>query len=151
MTLHEQIKEEIKNAMRAKDALRLEVLRGISTAFTNTVVAERRPPTELIDDKGAIAVLKRLVKQRKDAIEQFTNGGRADLAEKEASELPIIEAFLPAMMSEAEIEVIAKEVLSEMGTIDKSKLGQITGAIMKRCGGNADGNVVKSIIEKLVG
>ena len=151
MTLHEQIKEEIKNAMRAKDALRLEVLRGISTAFTNAVVAERRPPTELIDDKGAIAVLKRLVKQRKDAIEQFTNGGRADLAEKEASELPIIEAFLPAMMSEAEIEVIAKEVLSEMGTIDKSKLGQITGAIMKRCAGNADGNVVKSIIEKLVG
>ena len=85
--LQQQIKEEIKNAMRAKDELRKEVLRGIATAFVNELVAQRRTPQETLEDDGALVVLKRLLKQRKDSFEQFTAGGRPELAEKEAKEM----------------------------------------------------------------
>ncbi|HSE35004.1 MAG TPA: GatB/YqeY domain-containing protein, partial [Candidatus Paceibacterota bacterium] len=88
--LHQTIKDEIKNAMRAKEALKLEVLRGIQTAFVNELVTLRRTPQDMLEDDKALTVLKRLAKQRKDSMEQFTNGGRPELAEKEAAELVVI-------------------------------------------------------------
>lgn len=148
--LHAQIKEEIKNAMRAKEALKLEVLRGILTGFVNELVATKHTPQETLDDAGCIAVIKRQVKQRKDAAEQFTNGGRPELAQKEKDELAILEAFLPATMSRADIKKIAEAKKAEMGITDKSKMGQFIGAVMKACGGNADGNDVKAVVEELL-
>ena len=148
--LHAQVREEIKNAMRAKEALRLEVLRGVLTAFTNELVATKRTPQEMLDDKECIAVIKRLVKQRKDSAEQFTSGGRPELAEKENAELVILEAFLPQSMSRDEIRKIAETKKAEMGIVDKTKMGQFIGAVMKACGGNADGNDVKAVVEELL-
>ena len=148
--LHAQIREEIKNAMRAKEALRLEVLRGVLTAFTNELVATKRTPQEMLEDKEGIAVIKRLVKQRKDSAEQFTSGGRPELAEKENAELVILEAFLPQSMSRDEIKKIAEAKKAEMGIVDKSKMGQSIGAVMKACAGNADGNDVKVVVEELL-
>lgn len=148
--LHQQLKEEIKNAMRAKDALRLEVLRGVTTAFVNELVAKKRTPQDFLEDDAALTVVKRLVKQRKDAIIQFEQGGRPELAEKEKSELLILEHYLPSQMNEADIAVIAKTVISEMGTPDRSKIGQIIGAILKKTAGQADGTIVKSVVEKLL-
>jgi uncharacterized protein YqeY len=151
MTLHETIKEEIKNAMRAKDTLRLEVLRGIVTAFVNELVAKKKTPQEILDDDSAITVLKRLLKQRRDSAEQFTAGGRPELAQKEETEAAIIETFLPQMMSRDEIRKVAEAKKSELGVTDKSKMGQLIGAVMKTCAGKADGNDVKAVVEELLG
>jgi hypothetical protein len=150
MTLHETIKEEMKNAMRAKDARRLETLRGVVSAFVNELVAKRKTPQEILDDESAIAVLRRLIKQRKDSIEQFTAGGRPELAEKERTEMTIIETFLPPMISHEEIRKIAEAKKIELGIADTSKMGQLIGAVMKACGGKADGNDVRSIVEELL-
>ena len=148
--LHNQIREEIKNAMRAKDELRKEVLRGILTGFTNELVATKRTPQEILEDAGCVAVIKRQVKQRKDSYEQFVAGGRPELAEKEKNELAILETFLPQTMSREEIKKIAEAKKAELGIVDKSKMGQFIGAVMKACGGNADGNDVKAVVEEVL-
>lgn len=148
--MHEKIKELIKDAMRAKDELRKEVLRGILTAFVNELVAKRRTPQEILGDDDCVAVLKRLVKQRKDSAEQFTTGGRPELAEKEMKELAIIEEFLPTMMSREEIMKIAVAKKAELGITDKSALGKFIGAVLKECKGQADGNDVKAVAEELL-
>lgn len=148
--LYQQIKDQIKDAMRAKDELRKEVLRGILSAFVNQVVSERRTPQEILEDDACIIVLKRLVKQRKDSAEQFEKGGRPELAEKEKLELAIIEEFLPETMSREEIKKIAEAKRDELGAIDKTKLGQFIGAVMKECKGRADGNDVKAVVEELI-
>ena len=160
MLLHTQIKEEIKNALRAKEALRLEVLRGILTAFTNELVAKRRTPQETLEDEAALSVIRRLVKQRKDSAEQFEKGGRPELAQKEKDELVILEAFLPQMMSREEIKKIAETKKAELGITDKSgmglpaaraaQVGKFIGAVMKECKGMADGNDVKAVAEELL-
>jgi uncharacterized protein YqeY len=148
--LHQQIKEQIKDAMRAKDELRKEVLRGILTAFVNELVAHRRTPQEVLEDEGCLVVLKRLVKQRKDAAEQFEKGNRPELAEKEKKELLIIEEFLPQMMGREEIRKIAEAKKAELGVVDKSGTGKFIGAVMKACGGNANGDDVKAVVEELM-
>lgn len=148
--MHEKIKEQIKDAMRAKDELRKEVLRGILTAFVNELVAKRRTPQEILGDDDCVAVLKRLVKQRKDSAEQFTQGGRPELAEKEMKELAIIEEFLPALMPREEIKKIALAKKAELGAVDKSSMGKFIGAVMKECKGQADGNDVKAVCEEIL-
>lgn len=148
--LQAKIKEEIKNAMRAKDELRKEVLRGILTAFVNELVAQRRTPQETLEDDAALTVLKRLLKQRKDSFVQFTSGGRPELAEKEAEEMKIIEEFLPALMSREEIRKIAEAKKVELGVTDKSGMGKFIGAVLKECKGAADGNDVKAVVEELL-
>lgn len=147
--LHEQIKDEIKKAMMAKDALRLETMRGLSAAFTNELVATKRTPQEMLTDEEALRVIKRAANQRKDSIEQFEKGGRSDLAEKEKAELAIIETFLPQMMGKDEIRKIAKTKKTELGMTDKSKMGMFMGTLMKELKGRADGNDVKEIVESL--
>lgn len=136
--------------MRAKDELRKETLRGILAAFVNELVAKRRTPQETLEDDGAHAVLKRLVKQRKDSAEQFEKGGRPELADKEKKELRIIEEFLPKAMSREAIKTIAMAKKSELGITDKSGLGKFIGVVMKECKGKADGNDVKAIAEELL-
>ena len=148
--MHEKIRSQIKDAMRAKDELRKEVLRGILTAFVNELVAKRRTPQEILGDDDCMLVLKRLVKQRKDSAEQFTAGGRPELAEKEIKEIAIIEEFLPKMMSREEIKKIAIAKKAELGVTDKSGLGKFIGAVLKECKGTADGNDVKAVVEELL-
>ena len=135
--------------MIAKEMDKLQVLRLISAAFTNELVTQGRPPTEPLSDEDCMKVLKRMAKQRKDSIEQFTAGGREDLAESEKAELAIVEALLPAQMSEAEIEARVREKLTD-NPVDASKKGMFIGAMMKELGETADGAVVKSVIDRLV-
>lgn len=147
--LTEKIQTEIKNAMREKDQVKLTTLRGVISAFTNESVALKRTPQDKLSDEEALTVIKRLVKQRKDSIEQFEKGGRSDLAENEKAELSVLEVFLPAQMSEDQIREIAMRKKEEMNVTDKSKAGQLMGAIIKEAGGNADGALVKKIVESL--
>lgn len=143
-----QIKDEMKSAMKARDDLRVQTLRGAIAAFTNELVTKGRRPTEELADEEAVAVLKRLAKQRKDSIEQYTKGNRLELALKESKELKIIAEYLPQMASEEEVKKIAQEKISEMKS-DKTKMGQVMGATMKVLGGNADGALVKKVVENL--
>jgi uncharacterized protein YqeY len=146
--MQEQIKAAIKAAMIAKEMDRLNVLRLVSAAFTNELVAQGRPPQEPLSDDDCMKVIKRLVKQRKDSIEQFTAAGRPELAEAESAELTVLEGFLPAQMSEAEIESKVKAKLAAE-PLDPAKKGQFVGVMMKELGGNADGALVKSVIDRL--
>ena len=146
--MQEKIKAEIKPAMIAKDTVRLGTLRMIMAAFTNELVTQGHPPTDPLSDEDCMKVIKRLGKQRKDSIEQFVAGGRPELAEDEKAELAIIESFLPAQMSEVEIEEKVKAKLAE-SPFDPTKKGQFIGMMMKELGDTADGSVVKGVIERL--
>lgn len=149
MTIQETIKENIKTAMKAKDEVRLSVMRGLSTAFTNELVATKRPPTEMLTDEEAIAVITRVAKQRKESIAQFNAGGRPELAEAEEKELAILQEFLPTMMSVGEIQKLAEAKKAEMGITDPSKKGMLVGALMKDLKGKADGGDVKNVVDEL--
>ena len=139
----------MKAAMKAKDDLRVQTLRGALAAFTNELVAKSRKPTEELDDKDAVVVLKRLSKQRKDSAEQFEKGNRPELAAKENAELKIIEAYLPQMASRDEILKVAQAKKAELGVADASGAGKLTGAVMKEFAGTADGNDVKEVVSSL--
>lgn len=148
--MHDKIQEQIKDAMRAKDSVRLTTLRGILAAFMSEAMNLKRKPQDKLTDPEAVTVIKRLAKQRKDSIEQFTKGGRTDLAESEKAELAILEEFLPAQMSEEKLREVVLAKKSEMGITDKSKMGQLMGAVIKETGGQADGAVVKRIVEEVL-
>lgn len=147
--LHQQIKNQIKEAMLAHDSDRLLVLRGLLSAFTNELVAKKHLPSEDLNDDDAMTVIIRQVKQRKDSIEQFTKGGRNDLAENELKELAILETYLPAQLSREEIKKVALKKKEELNITDKTKSGMLMGAIMKELKGKASGDEVKSIVEEM--
>jgi uncharacterized protein len=149
MLLHENIKNQIKESMKAGDKVRLEVMRGLVTAFTNELVSKGRTPQEILSDEEALAVVTRLAKQRKDSIEQFTKGGRMDLVEEEKAQLLILEEFLPKLMEREEVLKFIEEKVKEMGTIDASKKGMIMSSLMKDLKGKADGAMVKEIVDLL--
>ena len=148
--LYDQVKQDIVTAMKARDEAILRASRNLSAAFTNELVALKRKPQEKIDDENALNVVKRLVKQRKDSIEQFRAGGREDLVKGEAEELVYLEKFLPQMMSRDEIRKIAEVKKTELGVTDKSNIGQFMGAVMKELKGRANGTDVKAVIEELL-
>lgn len=150
MSLHSDIKGELKEAMKARDEVRLRTVRGMMTAFTNELVATGKKPQDELDDAGVLGVIKRLAKQRKESIVQFEAAGRNELAEPEKLELAVLEGYLPQMMSQEEIEPIAKAKLAEMGVNDKSKIGVAIGAVMKELAGKADGGDVKEVVERLL-
>jgi uncharacterized protein YqeY len=148
MSLQEKLKEEMKSALRGRETVRLSVLRGILSAFTNELVAKKRKPDEEIEDELALEVISRQAKQRKDSIEQFRKGGRVDLAEEEEAELKIIEEYLPKQMSEEEVKKIALKKKEEMG--DKVEMGKLMGALMQELKGKADGGVVKKVVDEIL-
>ncbi len=150
MSLHSDIKGELKEALKAKDEVRLRTVRGMLTAFTNELVATGKKPQDELDDTAVLGVIKRLAKQRKESIVQFDAAGRQDLSDPEKAELVVLEGYLPQLMTQEEIEPIAKAKLAEMGVTDKSKIGVAIGALMKELGGKADGGDVKAVVEKLL-
>lgn len=149
MELHTQIKGELKEAMKARDEVRLRTVRSMLTAFTNELVATGKTPQGTLDDAGALAVIKRLAKQRKESILQFEAGGRPELAATEKEELAVLESYLPKMMSQDEIRPLAEKKIAEMNA-DTSKMGMVIGALMKELQGKADGGDVKAAVESLL-
>lgn len=147
--IQETIKNEIKSAMKEKNTVKLNTLRSLSAAFTNELVAQRLAPDSPVSDDMALKVIKRVVKQHKDSIEQFKAGGRSDLVESEQAELSFLEPYLPVMLSRESILPIAQAKKAELNVSDKSQIGILTGAVMKELGGNADGADVRAVIESL--
>jgi len=147
MTSHESIKAELKEAMKAKEAVRLRVVRGLLTAFMNELVATGRTPQDLLTDDEVMAVIKRAAKQRKESITQYEAAARPELAAPEKEELVVLENYLPQMMSIEEITPVVVAKKAELGIDDKSKMGMLVGAVMKELGGKADGGDVKTAVE----
>src|SRR3989338_7686684 len=147
MSLHQDIKKQMVEAMRAKDTLRLNVIRGLLSSFTNEAVSKKRKPDEELSDEEVLSVITRAVKQRKDSIEQFEKGGRKDLAEPEKTELSILETYLPTQMAREEVDAYVKAKQVELGMTDPTKKNQFMGMIMKELKGKADGMMVKEVID----
>jgi len=147
--LHEQIKNGIRDAMMAKDSVRLETLRAMVAGFTNELVAKNRKPSEMLNDEEALAVITRLSKQRKDSIEQFKKGNREDLVKVEEAQLAILETYLPKLMDKSEVVKIAEAKKTELGITDATKKGMLMSALMKDLKGKADGTLVKEVVEQL--
>ncbi len=137
----------MKDAMRAKDSVRLGVVRGLMAAATNEAVVKGKGPDGVLTAEEMLSVITRAAKQRKDSIEQFEKGGRPELAEGEKAELTIIQTMLPAQMSHDEIVAAATAKASEMGVTDKTGANKLMGMLMKDLKGRADGNDVKAVVD----
>jgi len=144
-----ELKEAMKDAMRAKDSVRLGVIRGLMAACTNEAVTKGKGPDGVLDEGEMLAIITRAAKQRKDSIEQFEKGGRPELAVGEKAELTIIMAMLPAQMSQDEIVAAAKAKAAELGIADKSGANKLMSTLMKDLKGRADGNDVKAVVYNL--
>lgn len=149
MKLQEQIREKLKVAMKDKDQSALDTLRAVLAGCTNELVAIGKTPQDSLEDAGVLKVISRLIKQRKDSIEQFTSAGRADLVAGEQAQLFVLEEFMPEQMSEEKVRAIAVAKQTELGHTDKSKMGILIGAVMKEVGPQADGALVKKVVESL--
>lgn len=149
MSLHETIKDTLKEALKAKQEVRLRTVRSMLTAFTNELVATSRKPQDWLTDAEVLAVIKRLAKQRKESILQYEAANRPELAVPEKAELEVLESYLPQLMSPDEIRPVAEAKKAELGVEDKSKLGVLVGAVMKELAGKADGGDVKAVVESL--
>ncbi len=149
MSLHEDIKSSLKDALKAKEEVRLRTIRSMLTAFTNEAVATGGTPQTMLSDDKTLAVIKRLAKQRKESIVQYEAANRPELAAPEKEELVELESYHPQMMSQDEIRPIAEAKKAELGIDDKSKMGQLMGAVIKELAGKADGADVKVVVESL--
>jgi uncharacterized protein len=148
MSLQLLINEEIKNAMRAKDTLVLESLRAVKSALL-LAQTETGAKTELTADEE-IKLLQRLVKQRRDSARIYTEQGRADLAGPELEQAAVIERFLPAQLSEQEIEIVVARIISETQSAGMSAMGKVMAAASAELAGQADGKTISNIVKKLL-
>jgi len=148
MSIQTDLKEQMKEAMKAKDQTKLSVIRGLLSEFTNELVNQGKKLQEELDDESALKVIVKEAKKRKDSIEQFEKGGRDDLAEQEKAELAILEKYLPEMMSVEEIEKVVEKKKEELGISDKTGMGKLMGSVMSELKEKADGNDVKAAVEK---
>ena len=147
MGLKEQISEDIKSAMKAKDKLRLQTVRSIKKVILDKEVALRPSGQESLTAEQELELLAQQAKQRRDSIEQFRNGGREDLAEKEEQELAIIETYLPQQLSEDEINSILAEVIAQVGASSPQDMGKVMGVAMKQLKGRADGKKIQELVK----
>ena len=143
MSLKAQISEDMKSAMRAKETERLGTIRLLQAAMKQKEVDER---VEL-DDTAVIAIVDKLIRQRKDSVDAFTKAGRQDLADKEASEIDVLKAYLPARMSEAEITQAVQAIVAELGATGPGDMGKVMGAVKTKLAGKADMGQVSAAVK----
>ncbi|MCA6422989.1 MAG: GatB/YqeY domain-containing protein [Flavobacterium sp.] len=148
MSLSTQIMEEMKTAMRAKDTIALEALRAIKSELLLAQTASGSK--EEITETDEIKILQKLVKMRKDSASIFTAQNRPDLAEPELAQIGIIEKFLPAQLSEAEVEAIIAKIIAETGASGIASMGKVMGLATAQLGGTAEGKTISTIVKKLL-
>ncbi len=144
MTLKERITEDMKAAMRAKEADKLSTIRMLLAAVKQKEVDERVE----VDDVMLVGIVDKLIKQRKDAIAQFSAAGRQDLADKESAEVLVLEAYLPARLSEAEIQAAVAAIVTELGAKGPGDMGKVMGAVKTQLAGKADMGLVSAAVKK---
>lgn len=141
--LTDQIAADLKQAMLAKDTVRLAALRMLKSAIEYHKIATKQ---ETLTDTDITGVIKKQIKQRQDSIEGFEKGGRADLAEKEKAELAILKAYLPAELSPAQVEDIVKATIAELGAATKADMGKVMKAVQAKLAGRADNKLVSQLV-----
>ncbi len=144
MTLKEQLTQDMKTAMKAKEQVRLGTIRLLRAAVKNREIELGQE----LDDDEVLKVILTAVKQRKDSIEQFQKGGRDDLAQKEQAELEILKFYLPQQLSEEEIRALVKEAIEEVGATSMKDMGKVMKYVMPKAQGRADGKVVNRIVKE---
>lgn len=144
MSLKDRITEDMKSAMRAKETDRLSAIRLLLAAIKQKEVDERI----VLDDTAVIAIVDKLLKQRKDSIEQFTQAGRTDLADKESAEVVVLQAYLPARLGEAEIAAEVAAIVAELGAAGPGDMGKVMGAVKQRLAGKADMGLVSAAVKQ---
>ncbi len=149
--LHEQIEAELKSALKSGEKEKAGTLRYLISAIKNYQIENKLKGEEYLKDEDIIAVVRRQVKQRKDSIAEYEKGGRQELAEKEKAELAVLEKYLPAQADEQKIRKVVKAKKEELGVTDKSGFGKLMGAAMAELKGQADGDVVKKVVEEELG
>ncbi len=144
MSLTEQLNAAMKEAMKAKDSLRLGAIRMIRSAIQNREIEEKGS----LDDQAVIGVLSTLAKQRRDSIDAFRESGRTDLAEKEERELQVIQEFLPQQLDEAQIDAIIEEAVAQTGAESPRDMGKVMKIVVPRTTGRADGRLVSEKVKE---
>ena len=144
MHLKDQITEDMKTAMRAKDAPRLLTIRGLLAALKQKEVDER----VTLDDAAVVAIIDKLIKQRRDSIAQFSAGGRADLVDKETTELKVLEGYLPQRLSAEEVAAEVAKIVAEVNAKGPGDMGKVMGAVKTRLAGKADMSIVSAAVKQ---
>ena len=145
MTFTDRIQKDLTDAMKLKDELRLSTLRMMKSALKNKEIEKRQP----LDDAESIQILQTLIKQRRESIEQFTKGGRMDLADKEAKEIVIIESYLPAAASPAEMDAAIEAAIAETGASSPKQMGVVVKAAKVKLEGNTvDGKILSDRVRE---
>ncbi|NDV79237.1 GatB/YqeY domain-containing protein [Dysgonomonas sp. 511] len=148
MSLFDQVSEDIKDAMRAKDKIRLEALRGMKKEFLEAKTA--KGASDEFSDEAAIQILQKMAKQRRDSAEIYNGQDRADLAEKELAELAVIETYLPKQLSQEELDVKIAEIISQVGASSPADMGKVMGVATKALAGVAAGKAISETVKKLL-
>jgi uncharacterized protein len=147
MTLQQQIDSDLKDAMRAKNAVRLGVLRMLKSALKYAAIEKSGAAGEL-DDAESIQVIRKQAKQRQDSIESFEKGGRAELAAKEKEELNILNSYLPQQLSADELSQLVRETIASLGATSKTQMGAVMKALQAKVAGRADGKTLSQEVQR---
>jgi uncharacterized protein YqeY len=150
MTIQQQIDSDLKDAMRAKDAAKLGVLRMLKAAIKNAAIEKGGASGEL-DDAEATQVIRKQVKQRQDSIESFESGGRPELASKEKEELAMLSAYLPQAMSADDLAAAVRETITEVGATSRAQMGAVMKALQAKLAGRADGKSLSQEVQRQLG
>lgn len=150
MSLQEQLVNDMKEAMKARDEVKVSTIRMLRAAIKNKEI-EKGGTSYKLSDKEIMDVIITAIKQRKDSIEQFTKGNRNDLAEKEKKEAEILQGYLPPQMSEDDIKAEVKKAIAETGAVSQKDMGKVMKALMPKVAGKADGAVVNRLVKELIG
>ncbi len=150
MTLAQRVDEDLKQAMREKNATKLGVLRMLKSALKYSAIEKSGAEGELNDSEAA-QVIRKQVKQRQDSIESFEKGGRAELAAKEKNELSILQSYLPQPMTAEEIAKVVRETIAEVGATSRAQMGAVMKALQSKAAGRADGKTLSQEVQKQLG
>ena len=150
MSLKEKLAEDLKAAMRAKDAVRLRTIRSLRAALMEREIAERQGGEATLTEEQELAVVQKQAKQRRDALEQYEQAGREDLAAKEREELEVLKEYLPRQLGEDEVRAVVARIVAETGAASPRDMGKVMGLAMKELRGKADGRMVQAVARELL-
>jgi uncharacterized protein YqeY len=146
-TIRDQVKSDLTDAMKAQDEVRRRTLRSLRAALANKEIAERGDGDDSLSVEDERAVVQKQVKQRRDAIEQYEDAGRDDLAQKEREEIAVLEAYLPEPLSDAEVAERIEAIIEEVGATSMADMGAVMGRAMSQLRGRVDGNQVREMVQ----
>jgi len=147
MSLKEQLKNDMKEAMRAKEIVKRDTIRAINTMIKQIEVDERKE----LSDEDIVVLMQKAIKQRNEAIEQYQSAGRDDLVAKEQSEVDVINLYMPKQLSDEELESALREIVADVGATSMKDMGKVMGAAKAKIGGGADGKRINEMVKKVLG